>query len=251
LEAGEMVPYGADELRGIKVDMQLERDIVPANKMNQIHYSSESQTHQKSNESGYTLVALIALMSIMMIFMASAAPSLQQQQQRMMEEEAIFRGEQVSRAIGLYVRARNGQLPTSFDQLLEGFPYGTKKIQILRKSAIYDPLSKPGTKWKLVRNTDKLFTDFLYDIAAYNGGKSPQLLEPNLFGRYNADIVITVDTKREYPPEDDEGTPNEGPNPFIGVTSNSNKDSIRTYYDITKHNRWIFTPLYRKIEPLF
>jgi type II secretory pathway pseudopilin PulG len=205
------------------------------------------QLHSK-NESGYTLVALMAAMAIMMIFITSAAPSLQQQQQRMMEEEAIFRGEQVSKAIGLYVRANQGKLPTSLDQLLEGAPFGTKKIPFLRRSAMFDPLSKPGTKWKTVRNTDKVFTDYLYDMAVFNGGVSPMIQE-QYFNVYRADIVITLDTKREYPPPDEgESSESDSLNPFIGVVSNSKRNSIRTYYGIDRHDHWVFTPMYRRIE---
>ena len=108
-------------------------------------------THQaarRTNEAGYTLVALIALMTVMALFALAAAPSIVQQSQREREKEAIFRGEEVAEAIRVYYteRLRNGgtqldpSLPTDIDQLVEGVPVRgrTKKLQILRASAARD-----------------------------------------------------------------------------------------------------------------
>ena len=100
---------------------------------------------------GYTLVALLALMTVLALFALAAAPSIRQQAQREREIEAIFRGEQVADAIRRLLllpsqtaEPGNGDaaLPTSIDQLLEGVPSGTKKVQILRASAARDPLSE-------------------------------------------------------------------------------------------------------------
>src|ERR1700674_5533444 len=103
------------------------------------------------NEEGYTLVALLALMTVLALFAAAPAPSIRHQAQREREVEAIFRGEQVAEAIRVYYsyQARLGKssvagLPTSMDQLLEGVPSGTKKLQVLRPSAARDPLSDSG-----------------------------------------------------------------------------------------------------------
>ena len=97
------------------------------------------------NESGYTLVALLLMMSLLALFAAAAAPNVRQQAQREREKETIFRGEQVADAIRAYYRSHGAQgvnsLPTSMDQLLEGIPRGTKKLQILRPEAARDPLS--------------------------------------------------------------------------------------------------------------
>src|SRR5205807_1743794 len=110
-------------------------------------------------EEGYTLVALLALMTVLALFALAAAPSIRQQAQREREVEAIFRGEQVASAIRVYYSYRQGKsrvgdpaanLPTSMDQLLEGLPIGTKKVQILRPSATRDPLSDSG-EWRLIR----------------------------------------------------------------------------------------------------
>src|SRR2546430_7897659 len=109
-----------------------------------------------TGEGGYTLVALVALMSLLALFALAAAARVQQQAQREREKEAIFRGEQVADAIRAYYRYRGAQgvnsLPTSMDQLLEGIPRGTKKLQILRAEAAHDPLSSDG-EWRVIGPT--------------------------------------------------------------------------------------------------
>ena len=91
------------------------------------------------SDRGYTLVALLVVMSLMALFALAAAPQVRQQAQREREKEAIFRGDQVADAIRSYYRYRGAQgvnsLPTSMEQLLEGIPRGTKKLQILRSEA--------------------------------------------------------------------------------------------------------------------
>src|SRR4029434_11164181 len=96
----------------------------------------------RKSEGGYTLVALLMLMSLLAIWAVAAAENVRQQAQREREKEAIYRGEQVADAIRSYYRYRGSQgvnaLRTSIDQLLEGIPRGTKKLQILRAEAARD-----------------------------------------------------------------------------------------------------------------
>src|SRR5437899_1203799 len=131
---------------------------------------------QLDDERGYTLIALIALMSLLALFALAAAPRVQQQAQREREKEAIFRGEQVADAIRSYYRYRGGQgvnsLPTSMDQLLEGIPRGTKKLQILRSEAAHDPLSSAG-EWRLIGPTSQDFSRYVSAITVYTGGALP------------------------------------------------------------------------------
>src|SRR6185436_5797954 len=127
-------------------------------------------------ERGYTLVALLALMSLLALFAMAAAPNVSQQAQREREKEAIFRGEQVSDAIRSYYQYRGGQgtnsLPTSLDQLLEGIPRGTRKLQILRVEAAHDPLSRDG-EWRLIGPTSPDFGRFVQSLTVYTNGTPP------------------------------------------------------------------------------
>src|SRR5438128_4717716 len=130
----------------------------------------------RNPQSGYALVSLLVFMSLLALFALAAAPQVQQQAQREREKEAIFRGEQVADAIRSYYRYRGGQgvnsLPTSMDQLLEGIPRGTKKLQILRSEAAHDPLSSAG-EWRLIGPTSSDFSRFLESLTVYGGGVRP------------------------------------------------------------------------------
>src|SRR2546429_116181 len=139
--------------------------------------SKSARGRENSNEEGgYALVALLVVMSLLALFAMTAASNVKQQAQREREKEAIFRGEQVADAIRLYYRSRGGQgvnsLPTSMDQLLEGIPRGTKKLQILRVSESRDPLSSYG-EWKFISPTSGDITDFVKALTVYSGGTPP------------------------------------------------------------------------------
>src|SRR5215216_2422803 len=74
--------------------------------------SSESRSEavlvsSRRSEGGYTLVALLAMMTVVALFAMAVAPSVRQQTQRDLEQEAIFRGEQVADAIRDYYRYRS------------------------------------------------------------------------------------------------------------------------------------------------
>src|SRR6266849_5978145 len=116
------------------------------------------------SEAGYALVALLVVMSLLALFAVAATENVRQQAQREREKEAIFRGEQVADAIRSYYRFRGAQgvnsLPTSMDQLLEGVPRGTRKLQILRAEAARDPLSS-SAEWRLIGPTSQDFVQFI------------------------------------------------------------------------------------------
>src|SRR3989441_13086991 len=128
------------------------------------------------SQSGYALVSLLVLMSLLALFALAAVPQVQQQAQREREKETIFRGQQVADAIGSYYRFKGAQgvnsLPTSIDQLLEGIPRGTKKLQILRSEAAHDPLSSSG-EWRLINPTSQDFARYISALTTYIGGAPP------------------------------------------------------------------------------
>lgn len=201
-------------------------------------------THRRG-EQGYALIGLLAMMSIMALLLVTAVPNMRMQAQRSLEEEAIWRGEQVAEAIRLYTHARN-TLPTSIDQLLEGIPVGTKKVQILRPVAARDPLSSTG-EWKLIRRTDPELLQFQRDVMAYAGGQV--MTRDTRFvaaaGGQPPPVANVLDTgsTEEAPGGEDDSASSSSP--FIGVASRSRRSSIITYYGIERHDRWIFTPYFR------
>jgi type II secretory pathway pseudopilin PulG len=202
---------------------------------------------RRSNEGGYTLVALLALMTIFAIFAMAVAPSIKQQNQRAKELEAIARGEEVAEAIRLYVIYK-GTLPTSVSQLLEGVPRGTKKIQILRSEAARDPLSSSG-EWKLVQKNNVAVLDFARAVTTYAGTPPPyansqrtQILSagiPRVTNILNLKSLsgATGDSTGKSSGDD---SLTEGP--FIGVVSRSKNASVIAYYGIDHHDGWLFTP---------
>ena len=203
---------------------------------------------QLNDERGYTLIALIALMSLLALFALAAAPRVQQQAQREREKEAIFRGEQVADAIRSYYRYRGQQgvnsLPTSMDQLLEGIPRGTKKMQILRSEAAHDPLSSAG-EWRLIGPTSSEFSRFLESLTVYGGGVPPvPRQEFASLATLLPRMTNVIDADSGNAPGG-ESSSSDTSGPFLGVASHSQRNSVITYYGIERHDDWIFTPLFR------
>jgi type II secretory pathway pseudopilin PulG len=207
---------------------------------------------RRRSEAGYTLVALLALMTVLAIFALTAAPSIRQQAQREREIETIFRGEEVADAIRIYYSYQvtkkgltaDQALPTSIDQLLEGVPVGTKKIQILRPSAARNPLSDSG-EWSLVRPRSAQLSDFLRSVMLFAGNVRPPTNDRQL---KDVELVMAppvlptggLTSAGSSSSSDDDST-----GPFIGVSIDSKNNSVINYYGIDRHDGWIFTPLFR------
>ena len=198
------------------------------------------------------LVALLALMTVLALFALAAAPSLRQQAQREREIETIFRGEEVADAIRLYYsyqvtqRSLSGDagLPTSIDQLVEGVPRNTKKVQILRPSAARNPLSDSG-EWSLVRPHSGQLSDFTRSVMLFAGNVRPPTNDPQL--KAVADFMappvlptLGISTAGPSSSSDDDSS-----GPFIGVSTGSTNKSVINYYGIDRHDGWVFTPLFR------
>jgi type II secretory pathway pseudopilin PulG len=197
---------------------------------------------------GYALVALLAIMSLLVIATMAAAPSIRQQSRRALEREAIARGEEVAEAIRRYIHAK-GALPTSMDDLVEGvapFPGAIKKTQILRASAARDPLSESG-EWRLIKVNDREFIDFMRAVTIYASGRLPASTDDRLkplegsFPRPTG--IVNIGTSEEAPGGEDSSAGGSGP--FVGVASRSRRASILTYYDIERHDKWVFTPFFK------
>lgn len=201
------------------------------------------------SERGYTLVALLAVMSLLALFAVAAAPNVRQQAQREREKEAIFRGEQVADAIRSYYRYRGAQgansLPTSIDQLLDGIPRGTKKLQILRPEAARDPLSSSG-EWRLISPTSQELGQFVRAMTLYTGGVPPTPRRDfAALASLIPQMVNVLDTESSSTAPGGEDTSANASGPFLGVASRSQRNSVLTYYGIDRHDEWIFTPLFR------
>ncbi len=195
------------------------------------------------------MVALLLVMSLLALFALAASENVRQQAQREREKEAIFRGEQVADAIRSYYRYKGAQgttsLPNSIDDLLEGIPRGTKKLQILRTEAAKDPLTSSG-EWKQIEPTSQDVASFVKSLTVYSGG-TPPIPRGDMvrLAQVVPQMVNVLDTESTSaaPGGEDDSANSSGP--FIGVTSRSRRNSVLTYYGIDRHDGWLFTPLFR------
>lgn len=210
-----------------------------------------SASAERQCEAGYTLVALLALMTVLALFAMAAAPSIRQQAQREREMETIFRGEQVADAIRIYysfqqrrVGTGDAALPTSIDQLLEGVPHGTKKVQILRPSASRDPLSD-SSEWRLIRPRSAALVDFQRSLMLYTQNFRPATTDPQLKAVEQLMAPPVLPTMGIALTDVSSADDADSTAPFIGAASRSNNRSVIYYYGINQHAGWIFTPLFR------
>src|SRR5437773_5935403 len=184
------------------------------------HPKSVAQ-NRSNRESGYALVSLLVVMSLLALFALGAASNVRQQGQREREKEAIFRGQQVADAIRSYYTFKGAQgvnsLPTNMDQLLEGIPRGTKKLQILRVSAARDPLTSSG-EWKLIAPTSQDFAALVRSLTVYSGGVPPT---PRAEFRQLATVIPqmtnVLDTKSSGTAPGGEDNSESASGPFLGV----------------------------------
>lgn len=213
--------------------------------------ADDRESSLERREQGYTLVALLALMTVLALFALAAAPSIRQQAQREREVETIFRGEEVADAIRSYYAYQQGRvgrgdaaLPTSIDQLLEGIPRGSKKVQILRASAAIDPLSE-SREWNLVRPRSAQLTDFTKDIMLFAENVRPVTNDPYLKDVEQLMAPPVLPTLGITSTSSSSAGDDTSSGPFIGVAPDSKNKSIINYYGIDRHDGWIFTPLFR------
>lgn len=181
----------------------------------------------------------------MAILLVAAVPNVRMQAQRTLEEEAIWRGEEVVEAIRQYTH-RTGRLPTSMEQLLEGVQVNAKRVQVLRPVAARDPLSTSG-EWRLIRRTDPVFIDFQKSVIAY-AERQPPTRDAQFIAAAGGQLaplanVLDTGTMESAPGGEDDTANTSGP--FIGVASRSRRNSIINYYGIPRHDKWVFTPYFR------
>ena len=174
----------------------------------------------QGGQRGYAMAALLVGIGVMMLLMSVAMPVWRTQAQREKEAELVFRGEQIARAINLYMRkAGGGNYPPSLDVLVQG--------RFLRKK-YKDPMTESG-EWDL--------------ITAASGLSGPAgSQQPGRGGRTGA-----PSTGLSAPPSGRASAPS----PFsgsagtaggiMGVRSKSKETSFRLYKGGgTHYNEWPF-----------
>ncbi len=161
---------------------------------------------RRSQEAGYTLLALLASVAIAMVLMAVAAPSWEYLVKDSNEEELLFRGKQIADAIQRYQRKNGNVLPPSLEVLVQG--------KYLRK-AYKDPMTRSG-KWRFVRPGEAI--------------NAPPVAAPG-------PTAPTTTTRPGAPP-----TVGGTIGLIQGVASTSEEKSLRVVNGRTKYNEWVFLP---------
>jgi type II secretory pathway pseudopilin PulG len=164
-------------------------------------------TNPAGREAGYSLVALIVAINVMLVMMAVAVPAWKYVIKDDKEEELLFRGQQIAKALDAYQKKRGGAKPASLEGLV--------KEKFLRR-AYKDPMTPDG-KWRLVRPGQ----------PGAPGGPPIQMAGPSpspspLPGSMSADT-------KEF-------------GPIAGVVSRSSEKSLRILNGQERYDRWNFTP---------
>ena len=176
----------------------------------------------RTSEKGYVLIALLFMVAVIMIVMAAAAPSIATQIRREREDELMRRGKQYQRAIQLYFR-KFGRFPASIDQL-----QNTNNIRFLRHK-YNDPITGKD-EWRLIRfGQAKPKSPPAYLSGGQRGGQGMGGNQGVLPGASAASISRPLS-----------GSPTMGSGPIVGVSSTSEKESLKEMDGKNHYNEWEF-----------
>jgi len=172
---------------------------------------------RRGSEAGFSLVALVALMAVSMIMMTAGVSTWEYVMRDEREQEAIFRGVEVTDAIRRFQKKSGNAFPATLDILVEK--------RFLRKHALKDPLSKNG-KWKIIHQGD-----LIAPIAPGAGGP----LKPG--------------SDRDGRPEQPKPSPSPAfgfkgdtpAGPIVGVATTRRGKSLRIFNGQQDYAAWIFT----------
>ncbi|MGB6547111.1 MAG: hypothetical protein WA871_15650 [Candidatus Acidiferrales bacterium] len=106
--------------------------------------ATRSKSTPRNPESGYTLLIALLIVATILLITAAAAPNIYVEGRRDRDEEMIWRGQQYTRAIGLYYR-KYGHYPHTIDDLVKS----DNQIRFLRQ-AYKDPMNTDDGSWRLI-----------------------------------------------------------------------------------------------------
>jgi type II secretory pathway pseudopilin PulG len=225
-----------------------------------------NKTKRQREESGYALIGIMTVMMFGLILTTAAAPKLKFEAQREKEEEMLWRGQQVAKALKAYSLVRGG-FPTDLADLVKGVDVGTKKIRFLRPSALCDPMTPctPGeSNWRNVYPGDPLVKELLEAyVATREKGQAILPPPPAILVQYAAmgatQLPGGLGLGGSQPPGGAGG--NAGGNdtppdpgglsgtsdgklrgPIIGVVSRKSDRMFRNYYGIEEYDKTLFFP---------
>ena len=181
-----------------------------------------SITPQPREQKGYVLIALLFMIAVIMIVMAAAAPAIGTSIKRDREEELMRRGKQYQRAIQLFYR-KFGRFPGSLEELKN-----TNNVRFLRHKYV-DPITGKD-EWRLIRfGQAKPRTPPAYLGGGQGGRPQGQSGQGVLPGSSAASISRPLS-----------GSPTMGSGPIVGVSSTSEKESLKEIDGKNHYNEWEF-----------
>jgi len=207
--------------------------------------TAKNWRHQK----GYALISLLAGLTILLVMMSVAVPSIKHEAQRELEEEMLFRGQQVAFALGRY-RTIRGRLPTKLEELVEKVETPKGTMRFLRESALCDPLmpcEDGKSNWKPARPGDHVFTRF-FEAYVQLRARYPERNMPPPPGELaqlaqlgaKAQIPGGQGDQQGGPPTSEFSKSNQELGPIYGVTSTCPKPMIRNYMDLPTYDESLF-----------
>ncbi|HEY0796096.1 MAG TPA: type II secretion system protein, partial [Acidisarcina sp.] len=214
------------------------------------------------NESGFVLISVLFLVAMILLVLAVAAPRVVEDIRRDREAEFYHRGLQYKRAIKLYVR-KMGHYPTSIDQL-----ENTNDIRFLRRR-YKDPITGKD-EWRLIHLGEAKVPPMGLFGQPLTAGNPAAAVGSNIGDTSQPSVPAT--SAGDAPGAGGAGAagglasggagigaPGTGAGPtdgstspsgsttgggstgfIVGVSSNSTRESIRTYKNQTHYNQWEF-----------
>jgi type II secretory pathway pseudopilin PulG len=187
------------------------------------HRVGSRRRHQR----GYMLIVVTAMAAMLIIALAAAAPAIATQIKRDREEELVHRGAQYARAIKKFYK-KTGRYPTRIEEL-----QNTNMVRFLRKK-YKDPIT--GEDFKLLRAGDPKLAQALGAARSVGAGATAASTltagtqQPGSIGTSAGSISQPLSQSGET----------FGGGPVVGVSSKSNKRSLKVFNDKDHYDDWVF-----------
>jgi type II secretory pathway pseudopilin PulG len=205
---------------------------------------------RSGSEQGYVLLVFALFAALLVVGIYRILPKYVFEGQRQKEEEMIFRAQQYTRAIQLFVR-KLGRYPNSIDEL-----ENTNQIRYLRKRYM-DPMTVEGD-WRLIHiGPGGVFIDSKYppipttgstnvttggtsggtSTGGTSGGNSPNQPAGNPFNLPRDNSGTTNPPQQQQPQQRQQAFGGGG---IAGVASQSEAEAIKVINGYHHYNEWEF-----------
>lgn len=193
------------------------------------------RTRRQNSQQGYLLLVIMIMVTLLAFAALAAAPGIVTQIKRDREEELVHRGAEYARAIKKYYK-KFGRYPVSIEQL-----QNTNNIRFLRKR-YKDPIT--GKDFRLLHFGEVKLTPKTPGAAtgpgvAPAGGSSDDSTSPK--GGQSSSFGSALQPSSGIFGSSG-GIPGQtfGGGPIIGVTSTSEKRSLKAFNEKDHYNQWEF-----------